>query len=141
MQTGDYNDAIALLLMRTVTGILFFYQGYDKLFNVKVENVVNTFSQPLSKLRLPPALLKPVISLSCWIELAGGLLLFLGLFRHLALYFLAIDMILVAFIFSSMKAMWDLQHYFPRLILIILLLFCLPGQDLFSLDTFLSLYK
>ena len=138
MQTGEYNDAIAILLMRTVTGILFFFQGYDKLFNVKIANVVRTFSEPLSKFRISPSFLKPSIALSSVIELVCGILLFIGLGKNISLYFLAIDLIFVAFIFSSMKAMWDMQYFFPRLLLIVILLFCLPEQDLFSLDNLLN---
>ncbi len=138
MQTGEYNDAIAILLMRTVTGILFFFQGYDKLFNVKIDNVVRTFSEPLSKFRFSSSILKPCIALSSVIEMVCGVLLFIGLGKNISLYLLAMDLIFISFIFSSMKAMWDMQFFFPRLLLIVILLFCLPEQDLFSLDTYLG---
>lgn len=124
--------------MRTVTGILFFFQGYDKLFNIKIDNVVRTFSEPLSKFRLSLSFLKPTIFLSSVVEMICGILLFIGLGKNISLYLLAIDLIFVAFMFSSMKAMWDMQYFFPRLLFIVILLFCLPEQDLFSLDTFLG---
>lgn len=134
MLSGDYNDAIAIMLVRSVAGILFFFQGYDKLFNIKTENVVRTFSEPLSKFKISPSLLRPAITISSLLELVCGILLFIGLYRNISLFFLTFDMIFVAFIFSSMKAMWDLQHYFPRLILIVILLFSPLELDLFSVD-------
>jgi uncharacterized membrane protein YphA (DoxX/SURF4 family) len=134
MLTPIYNDAVGLLLLRTVTGILFFFQGYDKLINVKTVNVVRTFSPVMSGIRLPVSILTPLVAISSMIELVGGALLFLGLFKTIALYSLAGDMIFVAFAFSSFKAMWDMQYYFPRMLFLVLLLFAPPASDIFSLD-------
>ncbi len=139
MFTELFNNAIAILLIRTVTGILFFFQGYDKLFNVKINNVVKTFSEPLCKIHIPLFLLKPLIALSTCIEFIGGLLLFFGLFKNIALFFLAGNMIFVAFVFSCMKPMWDMQYYFPRLLLIFIILMIAPDLDIFSLDYIVSL--
>ncbi len=139
MLNGDYNDSIALFLIRTVTGILFFFQGYDKIFNIKIKNVVATFNDPLNKFRIPLAILKPLITISSVIELLCGLLLIIGLFRNPALMFLALNMIFVAFSFSFIKPMWDMKFYFPRMIFLIILLFCLPGNDIFSLDWILKI--
>lgn len=127
------NSAIAVLLIRTVTGILFFFQGYDKLFNLKIVNILRTFNDPLNKIHFPDFLLKPAITLSSLIEMICGLLLFFGLFKGPALYFLAIDMIFVAFIFSAVKPMWDMQYFFPRLLFVFILLFIPAALDLFSL--------
>lgn len=138
MFTELINNAIAILLLRTVTGILFFFQGYDKLFNVKIINVVRTFSEPLCKSHFPLFLLKPSIALSSIIELICGLLLFFGLFKNIALFFLAGDMIFVAFVFSCMKPMWDMQYYFPRLLFIFILLMIAPAADIFSIDYLVS---
>lgn len=139
MFTELFNNTIAIILLRTVAGILFFFQGYDKLFNVKINNVVKTFSEPLSKIHIPLFLLKPIITLSTYIELIGGLLLFFGLFKSITLFFLAGNMIFVAFVFSCIKPMWDMQYYFPRLILIFILLMIAPDLDIFSLDYLIAL--
>jgi len=132
------NQAVALLLLRTVAGSLFFFQGYDKLFNVKIENVVRTFNDPLSKFRIPLFLLKPAVAISSLLELICGAMLFMGLFKNIALYLLAGDLILVALIFSNIKPMWDLQYFFPRLIIIVILLFSSMVIDVFSLDYLLG---
>lgn len=137
MISGDYNDAIALLLLRTVTGILFFFQGYDKIFNIKIINVARTFNEPLNKYKVPMSILKPLIALSSYIELIGGFLLFFGFFRNTALLALSINMVFIAFFFSSIKPMWDMKYFFPRMLFLVLLLFLLPGQDYFCLDWFI----
>ena len=134
MFNGDYNDSIALLLLRIVTGILFFFQGYDKIFNIKIRNVVKTFNDPLNKFQIRQGILMPLITLSSFIELISGLLLIIGLFRNSALILLSFNMICVALTFSLIKPMWDMKFYFPRLIFLIFLLIGLPGHDIFSLD-------
>ena len=134
MFTELFNNAIAILLIRTVTGIIFFFQGYDKLFNIKSINVARTFSEPLNKYHIPMGLLKLMIALSSLIELIGGILLFLGLFKNISLFFLAGDLIFVSFIFSSVKPMWDMQYFFPRIIFIFILLMVAPATDVFSID-------
>jgi putative oxidoreductase len=138
MYSEIINNATGILLIRMVAGILFFFQGYDKIFNVKVENVVRTFSQPVAKIHLPNSFLRLSVAISSYIEFIGGLLLFIGLFKNVTLYFLAGNLILVALIFSILKPMWDMQFYFPRLLLIFILLFISTSLDLFSLDYFLS---
>jgi uncharacterized membrane protein YphA (DoxX/SURF4 family) len=133
------NIAVAILLLRTVTGVLFFFQGYDKIFNVKLSNVVRTFSDPFHENSFRIKLLKPAVWLSSYVELLCGLFLFFGLFRNYTLYILTADLIFVAIAFSSMKAMWDMQYYFPRIIFIVLLLLFPSYNDLFSLDYLLGI--
>lgn len=134
MFTEEINGAVALLLIRTVAGSLFFFQGYDKLFNVKISNVVRIFNNPTSKFQLPNFFLKPAITIASLIEMIGGAFLFLGLHKNIALYLIAFDLIMVGIIFSAIKAMWDLQFYFPRLILVTALLLLSFIPDIFSLD-------
>jgi uncharacterized membrane protein YphA (DoxX/SURF4 family) len=128
------NGSIAILLLRTVTGILFFFQGYDKLFNIKIENVYRNLNESLGNGPLPSFLLKPIIALSSYIELVCGLLLFFGLFKEISLHLLAADLIFVAFVFSALKPMWDMQYFFPRMIFVVLLLFTQTMTDFFSVD-------
>lgn len=134
MSLGNYSEEVAILLLRTVTGILFFFQGYDKIFNVKTGNVSRTFSDSITKFKIPEAFMRPAVALSSWIEMIGGILLFLGLFKTISLYLLAGNMIFVAFVFSSIKAMWDMQFYFPRMLFIFILLLTDNVKDCFSLD-------
>lgn len=131
--TEGFSIAVALLAMRLVTGILFFFQGYDKIFQVKTEGVLSTFRDSLEEKGVPVPLARLCILLSSFIEFAGGALLALGLFREPALYALAANMVGVAFAFSTLKPMWDMGYYFPRFALLMALLLLPSEWDLFAL--------
>ncbi len=132
------NLDIVSLLVRLVAGTLFFWQGYDKLFKIKIENVVRTFSDSMKGSFIPFSLLKPLITISSIIELVGGILLWFGLFKYYTLSILSIDLVFVAFSFSSIKAMWDMQFYYPRFIMI-LILWAIPfSNDIYCIDYFLK---
>ena len=138
MFVPDFNTAFALFLLRTVTGVIFFYQGYDKIFNIKINTVVDTFKDSIDKTNIPNALLKPFSWITSSLEMIGGLLLILGLLRELGLVMLGLDMLLIAFAFSNMKAMWDMQYYFPRFIFLLILLLLPAEWDAWKLDAFLK---
>lgn len=131
---------IAAALLRSVTGILFFFQGYDKIFKVKIPNVINAFINPYStngsSMRV---FIKPAVYISSWLEFVGGAFLFLGFFRMPVLLMLSVDLLFVSIAFSIMKPMWDMQHFFPRMLFIILLLIIPSSWDLFSLDALLGI--
>lgn len=128
------NLDIASLLLRTVTGILFFFQGYDKIFMVKIPNVVLTFQDPIKKSFLPNILLKPLVILSSFTEMFGGLFLFFGLFKFCTLALLSVNLVFVAFSFSSIKAMWDMQYFIPRFAFVLILWVIPFSHDIYSLD-------
>lgn len=133
----EHLDIVSLLL-RMVAGTLFFFQGYDKIFKVKIENVVRTFSSPGTNAPLSPGFFRFIIAVSSWAELIGGAALFIGLFKFYALAVLSVDLLFVAFAFSAMKAMWDMQFYFPRFVFV-LALWSIPfSQDHYSLDSLLK---
>ncbi|MBK7850483.1 MAG: DoxX family protein [Bacteroidetes bacterium] len=137
----ELNISIAILMLRLVTGILFFFQGYDKIFNIKIEGVVRTFSDTMKSTWIPLLLLRPLVYLSSYIEMICGALLCLGLFREYSLFMLAADMVFVAFAFSSIKAMWDMHFYLPRIIFLAALLLLSPEMDRWSLDQFIFKLK
>ena len=91
------KTAVVILLLRTITGILFFFQGYDKLFNIKVPNVVKAFNESYARL-IPGPLLFLAVYCSSLIELLAGICLFLGVFKIYALYALCVNLFFVAFI-------------------------------------------
>lgn len=134
----EYNITLALFLLRTVTGVLFFFQGYDKIFNVKIKKVAQAFQEPIDKTYIPSYLLVPFTWITSSAELIGGVMLIFGLLRPLALTILSIDMLLVAFAFSNIKAMWDMQYYFPRFIFLLILLLLPLEWDQWNIDAFLK---
>lgn len=140
MFTTEVQIAMAFVLLRGVAGILFFFQGYDKLFNIGVQGVATAFSDAGRKDLLPGALFKTFVLISSWVELICGALVFFGLFRGIALACLSLDLLFVAIAFSNFKAMWDMQYFFPRMVFITALLLMPWASDLWSLDLVLKAY-
>lgn len=135
---ADYAEIIAAFLARVFLGLLFFFQGYDKVFNVKISGVVKTFEQPYRQTKLPLELLKIGVVLTSFLELVGGLLLIFGLFKYVALYLLAFDLLLATAALSVMNPMWDLKFSFPRLVLLLFLLLIPEEWDQWAMDRWLS---
>ncbi len=134
----DFNLQLALLLLRCVTGILFFFQGYDKVFNVKIDGVMNAFGDSFNQKNISRSLVRPAITISSYAEMICGVLLVFGFQRDLALAILATDLVFVSLIFSMIKPMWDMQHFFPRFVFIIALLILPKEFDVFSIDHLLK---
>ena len=129
--------SVGLLLLRLTTGMLFFFQGYDKVYKVGLKQVVDTFKDPMQRTLIPGNFLKPLIGLSSYIEMFAGVFLALGVFRDISLYLLAADLAAVAIAFSSLKAMWDMQYFFPRFLFVFLLLMIPAEADSFTLSRLL----
>ncbi|MDI1354277.1 MAG: DoxX family membrane protein [bacterium] len=128
------NESVLYFTLRVILGILFFFQGYDKLFKLKIKGVIEFFHEEMRGKNVPSFLLSLSAYFTSLIEFFAGGLLILGLFKTYALCFLGVDLILVCGAFSMMKPMWDMQLLFPRLAILSVLLY-LPGNwDLLSLD-------
>ena len=129
-----YKVQIAEALIRVFAGILFFFQGYDKVFKVKISSVIQTFLEDAEHNHIH----KPVVTLISYYtslaELIGGFLLIVGLFTNYALVGLGLDLILVCFAFSLIRPMWDMQYVFPRLLLVFILLVLPNEYNAISLD-------
>lgn len=136
-----HHEIAAALITRVFLGVLFFFQGYDKVFKVKIKGVVETFEYSVISKHFPKTLLIIIAFFTSYMELVGGILLIIGFLKYYALYFLGLDLILVAVAFGMIKPMWDMQFLFPRLLLLLLLL-VIPSQwDVISVDYFWSLIK
>jgi putative oxidoreductase len=134
----QYAHVITPLLMRLFLGLLFFFQGYDKVFRIGVRGVADAFETPMHQHAIGRPLLVSGAAITSYIELLGGLMLILGLFRYIALYALGFDLVLATIGLSIMQPLWDLQHVFRRFVILIALLI-IPGTwDTFSLDYFLK---
>lgn len=124
-------------LIRVFTGIIFLFQGYDKLFSVKLKQVVDTFDDEAEKKHIPKTLVIISSYYSSIIEFTGGLFLLLGIFKPIVLTLLGIDLLMVAVAFSSLEAMWDMKHVFPRLVLVSIMMILPPHWEFFSLSKLL----
>ncbi len=136
MSQTDLNFSIAEVFVRCFLGILFVFQGYDKLFVVKIKNVINAFHSEAARKHIPQFLLVFTSYFTSLTEFIGGLLLITGLFHQFVPIVLAINLLIVAFAFSFLRPMWDMQHVFPRVILLTLTLL-LSNYFYFGLDTLL----
>jgi len=136
----DYNFAVFELVFRLFCGVLFIYQGYDKLFVVGVKNVIETFSADASRQHVPKVFVVFSSYFSSIVEFFGGALLILGLFKPIVLTLLGIDMIMVAIAFSTIQAIWDTKNVFPRLMLIGILMVTPSRWEFFSLQNLINYF-
>jgi len=128
----------ATLLVRLLVGILFLFQGYDKIFRIGISNVVNATDNPVMEKLFGKFFLRISIQTSSWIELIAGGMLIAGFHRDEALILLSIDMLVAGLIFTLIKPMWDMQYYFPRLILLVLLMLVPGSWDTFRVDALIG---
>lgn len=124
---SNYNVQIAELLIRVFAGILFMFQGYDKLFRIKIQGVIDVFRADAQKQHIPKPLLSSMAYYTSYVEFYGGFFLLLGFLTNYMLYALGLDLILVSIAFSYMEPMWNLRHVFPRFVLVVALLL-LPAE-------------
>lgn len=130
----EYKYYILELLVRVFTGILFLFQGYDKLFNIKIKGVIQTFGLEAQRQNVPQSFVKLMAVYTSIVEFFGGILLILGLFKTVVLCLLGFDLILVAVAFSFMEPMWDMRHVYPRLVLVSALLMFPSSWSYFCID-------
>jgi putative oxidoreductase len=131
------HEVVLVFLLRVILGLLFFFQGYDKIFNVKISGVISFFREESREKHIPDFILVSSAYFTCLVEMVFGGLLIIGLFKTWAMYLLGVDLILVSGAFSLLKPMWDMQMVYPRLILLSACLY-LPAQwDILSLDHFI----
>ncbi|MEY4110696.1 MAG: hypothetical protein RLZZ46_1051 [Bacteroidota bacterium] len=125
-------------LTRTLLGVLFFAQGFDKVFHIGISGVARGFEQPATRYKIPVPVVNIVSALTSYVELIGGFLLLLGYMKYYALYALGVDLLLVSASFSLIRPMWDMQYVMPRLSLLIALLLYPQDWGVWSLDYFLN---
>ncbi|PBQ33719.1 hypothetical protein CNR22_18675 [Sphingobacteriaceae bacterium] len=133
------NQHIAELLIRLFIGILFLFQGYDKLFRIKISGVIQAFSAEAQSKRIPSSLLGAMAYYTSFAEFFGGLFLLCGFLTNYTLYALGLDLLLVTVGFSYLEPMWNMKHVFPRLVLVTVLLLLPESYRSFSLDHLLSI--
>jgi putative oxidoreductase len=129
-----YQTELTFLAVRVIAGALFFFQGYDKLFNVGINGVFLAFHEPMHKKNVPDWLLHLSAWFTTWAELLGGVLLIAGLFTPWAALILLFDLIIVTIAFGMIEPMWDMKHVFPRLVLLVTVLWLGAWGNVISID-------
>lgn len=130
----EYHETAAVTIARIFLGFLFFFQGYDAVFKIGLLNVQKTFREGFDKKPIP----RFFIDFASWYtslsELIGGTLLIFGLFETYALYLLGINLIIAGIGFGITNPLWDVRNVFPRLLLLLTLLFTPYQWHQWSLD-------
>src|SRR5450755_3400227 len=127
-----------MLFIRTLLGIIFFMQGYGKLFTIGISQVYESFFKIFENTFLPKWLIVSTAYYTSFAELIGGFLLIAGLFRIYALYLLAFDLLIVSFGHGLMEPIWDLSHVIPRAFLLSALFMLPPVWDRWSGDEWIK---
>jgi putative oxidoreductase len=130
----EYNEMTATLIARVFLGLLFFFQGFDAVFKVKVSNVIEAYQATFENKGIPRFLTVCGSWFTSYVELIGGLLLILGLFQCYALPLLGINLIIASIAFGIVSPMWDMRFVFPRLALLLFLLVVPSAWDYYSID-------
>ncbi|MFT7611265.1 MAG: putative membrane protein YphA (DoxX/SURF4 family) [Parvicellaceae bacterium] len=126
---------IAIATVRIILGLLFFFQAYDKIFNVGQSEFTRTVMAGDKVKWMPKSFIQISTTLSSFIELIGGGLLILGIFLPFVYLFLAINLIMVGLAFSYMKPIWDMKHYFPRLAMLVYLMMMPAEIDVYAIQS------
>ncbi len=127
-------DHFAALIPRLFLGMLFFFQGFDALFNIGLRQIGETYRSNFAERGIPSFITTAGIFFTSAAELFGGLLLFLGVFRYYTLYLLGADLLAASLAFSIVKPMWDTKHVFTRMAILIFLIMLPESWDIYSLD-------
>jgi uncharacterized membrane protein YphA (DoxX/SURF4 family) len=132
---NQYREIEAVFIARIFLGLLFFFQGYDAVFKIKIKNVIDTYQNTFIVKGIPKYLTVCGVWFTSCTELVCGALLILGLFEYCSLSILGINLILASIAFGINTPMWDTRFVFPRLILLIFLLIVPTTWNAWSLDS------
>ncbi len=133
------NKHIAILSIRLILGLIFFMQGFGKVFTWGVDNVYRMeFFYDTYKDILPDFIIMGTAYYTSYVELIAGFLLILGFKRNVALYLLASVLVIVSFGHGLVEPIWDLSHVMYRTILLMALLLLPEEWDVYSIDYLLK---
>lgn len=133
--------AAGLFFIRCLLGIIFFMQGFGKVFVFNVSKVYTMFFKEFETTFLPGWLIHVTAYYTSYIEMIGGFLLIIGLFKKITLYLLALDLLIVAFGHGLMEPIWDLSHVMPRAVLLASLFLLPDSWDKWKIDSLKKIVK
>ena len=133
----QYHQLAAVTIARIFLGLLFVFQGYDAVVTIGLEQVTDTYRSGFAGKKIPLWLIRAAARFTSYSEFIGGSLLIVGLWQHVALYGLGINLLVAAIGFGVMSPLWDMRHIWPRLVLILFLLLVPASWFGWSLDALL----
>lgn len=131
-------QAAGLFFIRVLLGIIFLMQGFGKIFTIGVDHVYELFFKNFESTFLPEWIIVSAAYYTSYIEMIGGFLLIVGLFRKYTLYLLAVDLLIVSFGHGLMEPIWDLSHVIPRALLLATLFLLPVAWDKWNLDSLIN---
>ena len=134
-------ESIAPFFTRVILGILFFMQGYDKIFTITIRREIETIRPSYHKLKFPDAIIYFLTYFTSYIEFICGLFLIVGLLKYVSLYLLGVDLIIVSFGMSLLNPVWNMELVFPRFILLLFLLIYPAEYDVIMLQNLLAHFR
>lgn len=135
------KEVMAVFISRVFLGFLFFFQGFDAVFNVKPKGVLETIRQPLQEKGVPNFMIVIGAYYTSYIELIAGFCLIIGFAKYYSLYLLGIDLLMASVAFGIIKPVWDMKYVFPRLALMLFFLIAPSEWDVLSVDYVWSIIK
>ena len=130
--------AAGLFFIRSLLGVIFLMQGFGKVFTFTVPKVYNMFFKDFETTFLPKWLVISAAYFTSYIEMIGGFLLIIGLFKKYTLYLLALDLLIVSFGHGLKEPIWDLSHVIPRAVLLASLLLLPAEWDKWKMDSLMN---
>ena len=132
--------AWGVLSARLVLGLIFFQGALWRVFDIgPTEHARRFFVDPFQATFLPDWALWAVGTTVPFLELIGGALVLIGLWRVRALLALGSVLVIVTFGHLVLEPLYAFnQHVFPRLVLVVFLLVVPPAWDRYSLDEVLA---
>lgn len=132
-----FTVTFAYTLARVSLGALLFFQAYDKIVRIGLKAVCDEICRGTSERGIPVGFSKLSVFVSSYIELGAGFLLVIGLLTTPMLILVGVHLCMVIIAFSYLKGVWDMQHVFPRLVLVLLLLLLPAEWNAWSIDALL----
>ncbi|MBS1597348.1 MAG: DoxX family protein [Bacteroidetes bacterium] len=132
------TKAAGMFFIRSLLAIIFLMQGYGKIFSIGIAKVYDMFFKSFETSFLPKWLIVSTAYYTSYSEFICGILLLAGLFQKFAMYFLAVDLLIVSFGHGLMEPIWDLSHVMPRAILLAALFLLPRNWDTWSIDSFIQ---
>lgn len=125
---------VATFFLRVLLGIIFMMQGWGKIMVFGMENLYKNGFASFEETFLPVLLIKFTAYFTTYVELIGGFLLVIGLFRKYAYYALATVLLIVSFGHGLQAPIWDLHHVIFRTILLATCLLLPTHWDQWQID-------
>ncbi len=127
------NKTVVAFFARVLLGIIFLMQGIGKVFTWGLDGVYNGF-KPYEETFLPKFIVVFSAYYTSYVELIGGALLVVGLFKNYALYALASVLLIVSFGHGLTSPIWNLNDVMWRSLLLIFLLVIPKEWDKWQVD-------